>query len=213
MSTTLVFPSVRGGTPAWLPVLAGPVFVAVLYLIGAEAAFLIGTLSDRIFAPFWPPNVVLFCAFLLVPPRSWWLCLLATFPVHAIAEFGVGMPLGQMLVAFVTNAGVAVLSAAAARHWLGPLPWFDNLRKACLYVAITAVASPAVVALGGAFVPILGGGSVYDYWTFWAQWYVSNAVSSLALGPVVLTWLGDRTPAATRLTTRTLVESVILAAG
>src|SRR6187402_414542 len=163
--------------------------VAAAYYIGAEVAFLIGTLSDRIFAPFWPPNVVLFCAFLLVPPRSWWLYLLATFPVHAIAEFGVGMPLGQMLVAFVTNAGVAVLSAAAARHWLGPLPWFDNLRKACLYVAITAVASPAVVALGGAFVPILGGGSVYDYWTFWAQWYMSNAVSSLALGPVVLTWL------------------------
>ena len=45
--------------------LRGPIIVAVAYFIGAEIAFLIGTLSDRIFAPFWPPNVVLFCALLL----------------------------------------------------------------------------------------------------------------------------------------------------
>ncbi len=32
--------------------------VAIAYYIGAELAFLIGTLSDKIFAPFWPPNVV-----------------------------------------------------------------------------------------------------------------------------------------------------------
>ena len=70
-----------------------------------------------------------------------------------------------------------------------------------------------MVALGGAFVPILGGGSVYDYWTFWAQWCLSNAVSSLALGPVALTWLGDRSPPTAPLSTRALVESSVLAAG
>jgi PAS domain S-box-containing protein len=193
--------------------LAGPVLVAALYLMGAEAAFLIGTLSDRIFAPFWPPNIVLFCALLLAPPRLWWLYLLAAFPAHVVAELGVGMPLPQMLVAFATNAGVAILSTGAARHFLGPLPWFDNLRKACAYVAITAVATPAVVALGGAFVPILGGGSLDHYWSFWAQWCLSNAVSSLALGPVALTWLGDRKHLAAQLSARVLVEGSILAVG
>src|SRR4029453_5483507 len=39
-----------------------PAFVAIAYYLGALAAFTIGTLTDRIFAPFWPPNVVLFCA-------------------------------------------------------------------------------------------------------------------------------------------------------
>src|SRR5688572_32176367 len=185
--STLAFPSVRDRTSAWLPMLAGPVLTAVLYLIGAEAAFLIGTLSDRIFAPFWPPNIVLFCALLLAPPRLWWLYLLVVFPAHWVAELRVGMPVPQMLVAFATNAGIAIFNAGAARYLLGPLPWFDSLRKACLYVAITAVASPAVISFGGAFVPILGGGSLDQYWTFWAQWFVSNAVSSLALGPVALT--------------------------
>ena len=36
----------------------GPLIAAIAYLAGAESAFLVGTLSDRIFAPFWPPNVI-----------------------------------------------------------------------------------------------------------------------------------------------------------
>jgi hypothetical protein len=30
--------------------------VAIAYYLGAEIAFLVGTLSDKIFAPFWPPT-------------------------------------------------------------------------------------------------------------------------------------------------------------
>jgi len=185
----------------------------VLYLLGAEAAFLIGTLSDRIFAPFWPPNIVLFCALLLAPPRLWWLYLSAVFPAHVIAELGVGMPPSQLLIAYTTNCAVALVNVSAARYLLGPLPWFDSLRKVCLYIAITAVASPALIALGGAFVPILGGGSVSSYWTFWAQWWVSNAVSSLALGTVALTWFDRRNDPPTHLPARTVIEGSILTAG
>ena len=68
----------------------GPVLVSLAYYIGAEAAFIIGTLSDRIFAPFWPPNAVLFCAFISVPYRRWLIYVLAVFPAHVIAELGVG---------------------------------------------------------------------------------------------------------------------------
>ena len=50
-----------------------PALVSVAYFIGAEAAFLVGTLSDKIFAPFWPPNVMLFCGLLLADKRRWWL--------------------------------------------------------------------------------------------------------------------------------------------
>ena len=118
--STLAIPSVRSRTPAWGSLLAGPVFTAVLYFLGAEAAFLIGTLSDRIFAPFWPPNVVLFCALLLAPPRLWWLYLLAAFPAHVVVELGVGMPAPQLLVAFATNCAIALANAAAAFTTTGP---------------------------------------------------------------------------------------------
>ena len=159
-----------------------PLIAALAYYVGAEAAFFVGTLSDKIFAPFWPPNIVLFCALLLSPYRRWWLFILAVFPAHVLAEVRVGMGSLQLLVAFATNCAVAAANAAALRRMIGGPPWFGSLRNACVYVCVTAVVSPAVVALAGAFVPIMSATSADHYWSFWAQWYLSNAVGSLALG-------------------------------
>src|SRR5262245_35444921 len=80
-------------------VVTGPLLLAIAYFLGAQAAFFIGTLSDQIFALFWPPNVILFCALLIVPQRKWWLYFAAAFVAHTIAELGVGMPVPQLLVA------------------------------------------------------------------------------------------------------------------
>jgi PAS domain S-box-containing protein len=211
--STLAVPAPHSRSVGWPSALAGPAIAALLYLLGAETAFLIGTLSDRIFAPFWPPNVVLFCVFLLVPHQRWWIYLAVIFPAHTIAEIGVGMPFPQLLVAFVTNVAVAMLNATAGRALIGPLPWFDSLRKSCLYVMITALVSPMLVALGGAFVPIVGGGSISQFWTYWAQWFVSNAVSSLALGPLVLTWLAERDLRGVHIPARAAAEATTLAIG
>jgi len=171
--------------------LQGPILLAFAYFLGAQIAFYIGTLSDQIFALFWPPNVILFCALLIVPQRSWWLYIAAAFPAHVLAELGVGMPVPQLLVAFATNCMVALLNAYAVRRFVGDGPWFGNWRKAALYIVITAGAGPAISALGGAFVPILGGGAFADYWIFWSHWYLANALPNLTLGPVFLIWLSD----------------------
>jgi signal transduction histidine kinase/integral membrane sensor domain MASE1 len=168
---------------------AKPLLVAVAYFAGAEIAFLIGTLSDRIFAPFWPPNVILFCALLVAPNRQWWRYIVAAFPAHALAELQVGMPAVQLTSAFATNCLLASMNAAILRRILGELPWPNKLRTASYYVLITVVANPAACALGGAFVPILGGEDIENYPTFWAQWYLANALGSLTLGPLFLLWL------------------------
>ena len=171
--------------------LQGPILVASAYFLGAQAAFYIGTLSDQIFALFWPPNVILFCALLIVPQREWWLYIAVAFPAHAIAELGVGMPWPQLLAAFATNCMVALLNAYSVRHFVGDPPWFGNFRNALIYIAITAGISPALSAFGGAFVPILGGGSPEEYWIFWSHWYLANALPNLTLGPVLLIWFFD----------------------
>ena len=160
--------------------------VAIAYYLGAEIAFLIGTLSDRIFAPFWPPNIVLFCALLVTPPRQWWIYIAAALPAHTLAELGVGMPMPQLIVAFVTNCLVAIANAFAVQRLMVEPPWFGTIRKTIIYVLITAFLSPAFCALGGAFVQILGGGSIDDYGLFWARWYASNALGSLTLGPIAM---------------------------
>src|SRR5262245_23573520 len=110
--------------------LRGPLLLALAYFLGAQAAFYIGTLSDQIFALFWPPNVILFCALMIVPQRVWWRYILAAFPAHAVAELGVGMPWPQLLLAFATNCMVALLNAYAVRRFIGEPPWFGNFRKA-----------------------------------------------------------------------------------
>jgi signal transduction histidine kinase len=193
------------------PALRWPFVVAIAYFLGAEAAFLIGTLSDRIFAPFWPPNVILFCALLVVPQRQWWIYIAAVFPAHVVAELGVGMPVWQLLVAFATNCMVALLNAVAVRRFVGGPPWLGDLRKAAHYILITGLASPAVSALGGAFVPILGGGPIENYWTFWGHWYVANALANLTLGPIFLSWFGDGRDSWLALARRHRIEAIVLA--
>jgi len=185
--------------------------LAVAYYLGAEAAFYIGTLSDRVFAPFWPPNIVLFCALLLFPVRLWWLCIAATFPAHVVAELGVGMPPQQYLVAFATNCAVAILNAYGVRHFVGGPDYFGTLRQAATYVLIAVILSPAVCALGGAFVPLLSDGNINTYWVAWAYWFGSNALGSATLGAVFLTWFGHTRTLS--LTTRSKIEGCVLLVG
>lgn len=184
--------------------------VAIAYYLGAEIAFLIGTLSDKIFAPFWPPNIVLFCALLITPPRQWWVYILATLPAHTIAELGVGMPASQLLVAFVTNCAVAIVNAFAVQRLLVEPPWFGTIAKTIIYVMITGFLSPAFSALGGAFVQILGGGSMADYGLFWARWYASNALGSLTLGPIAMIYLSGKDSSPIR-PNRPVLEAALIA--
>jgi integral membrane sensor domain MASE1 len=86
---------------------------------------------------------------------------------------------------------VALLNAYAVRRLLDPPPWLGTFRRMGVYILITAGISPAFAALGGAFVPISGGGSIQDYWVFWSLWYLGNALPSVTLGPVLMIWLAE----------------------
>jgi signal transduction histidine kinase len=169
--------------------LATALIVIVSYYLAAQAAFFIGTLSDNIFAPFWPPNSVLLCALLLLPLNRWWLVMAAAAPAHVIAEYGVGMGAAAMLIAFVTNCLFAGGSAWALRRTIGSPAIFETSNGTGAYIVITAMAS-GLIAFPGAFVPILSGGSVHDYWLHWEQWFASNALGSLTLSPIAIVVFG-----------------------
>jgi signal transduction histidine kinase len=178
--------------------LAGPAALAIAYYLSAESAFFIGTLSDRIFAPFWPPNVILFCALLLTPRGRWWVLVAAVVPAHLIAELSIGMPWVPMLIAFLTNCSLALFSAILVQRFSRGPPWFGTIQKAAVFIGVTAGVAPAVVAFAGAFVPILTiqGGHIGNYWIHWSNWYGANALTALTMGPLLLTFLdpqSDRT--------------------
>jgi signal transduction histidine kinase/integral membrane sensor domain MASE1 len=190
-----------------------PVLVAGAYYIGAEAAFAIGTLTQQ-FAPFWPPNVVLFCALLWAPRRHWPIYIAAVFPAHLVAELGVAMPLPQLLAAFGCNVSVALLNACALRWLLREPPWLGSLRNASLYLVTAVILIPAAVALAAGFEPMLGDGDPKWYWQFWARWYLSNALANLTLAPIVLAVWGEglRRPFGKPRWGRVIEASVIAAA-
>jgi PAS domain S-box-containing protein len=190
---------------------SGPLIAAIAYLVGAESAFLVGTLSDRIFAPFWPPNVILFGALLLAPRSRWWLYILAAWPAHMVAELHVGMAPLPMAVAFATNCAIALISALAMRRLIEDAPRLGTLKKASIYVLVTALLSPAVVALGGAFVPLLSGAEG-TYPIAWAQWFLSNSLGFLTLGPIFLTWFGETPRPWSTFSTARWVEAAVIAA-
>ena len=188
-----------------------PIVVAVAYYLGAEAAFFIGTLSDRIFAPFWPPNIVLFCAFLLSHRNRWWLFVLAALPSHIMAEASVGMGAAAMAAAFITNCMVAIMTAATVRLLIGESNWFSSLRGAAVYILIAVVLSPAIVAVAGAFVQILNGGAATLYANFWARWYVANALGAAILGPFAMIIFSEKKYWSRRPFTRHHLEPVVFA--
>jgi integral membrane sensor domain MASE1 len=169
----------------------GPLLLASAYYLGAQLAFLIGTLSDKIFAPFWPPNVILFCTLMAVPYRRWPLYIAVVFPPHVVAELGVNMGWLQNMVAFVTNCMVAALSAFCLRTLLPVSSSLDSFRSALIYVLVAAVGNPAVCALGGALVRVTEEGDLLNYGLYWQQWYIANALASLTLGAAILAWMHD----------------------
>ena len=157
------------------------------YLVAAELAFFVGTLSDKIFAPFWPPNIVLLSA-ILIARRGWrWIADSSSLsrPCYC-RDKKIGMSLSELLAAFATNLAVAALSAAAIQSQIGQRPWFSTFRSTANFIFIVGFVCPAIAAFGGAFVPVLGGGGVENYWNFWTQWFASNALGNLALGPLAL---------------------------
>jgi signal transduction histidine kinase len=196
-----------------LSVVQGPLLVSVAYYLGAQAAFLIGTLTDKIFAPFWPPNAILLCVLAFTPYRRWPLYILAVLPAHIMAELGVGMGWLQLFVAFATNTMFALVSAFGLRCLLGAPPWLNTLQRALAYVLVAAVLGPGVVAWGGAFVRIAGEGELGNYQQFWVEWYMANALGTLSLGAMLLTWTAKNDDWAEFRSRWRLIEALFLLAG
>jgi signal transduction histidine kinase len=180
------------------------------YWVGAQIAFFVGTLSDSSFAPFWPPNVILLSALLLVTRDRSWICVAAALPAHILAELQIGMNIPSLLVAFTANILVAILSTMAIRRWLTAPLALDDFRKASVFVAAVGFACPALAAFVGAIVPILGGDTPRHYQTYWLQWFAANALGYLTLGPIAVILAGEGTRAFRSAPSARLAEALLL---
>ncbi len=186
--------------------------VAAAYYAGAQAVLAIAASAGQTLVPIWPPSVVLFCAFVVVPAGRWWLFALAALPAHMTAELQAGIALPQVVVAFAATVLAATFSAFAVRRLLKRPPWFASLHKTSLYIAITVLVGPALGALAGALGPVVAGLALADYPTLWARWYAANALASVAIGPIALIAVSEGVKNLAPAALHRQVEAAILAA-
>jgi len=163
--------------------------VALAYLLGAEFAFSVGVLS-WLFAPLWPPNIILLCALLMSPYRRWWQIIAAVLPAHLAAEAIVGMALAPALGAFFCNVSFALGAAYGLRRFAKGPPWLASLAGVRTYIVLTGFVVPGTVALMAAASGLVTGDRVGCLDFAW-RWYLGNLVGALTLGPLLIVCIGN----------------------
>ena len=160
-------------------------------------------------AAFWPANAILLAVLLLTRERSWWMYLLACFPVDLLLDGPRGVPLSVMLVQYAGNVGVALLGAVATRRFVdGPLR-IDNFRAVALFMALAGALAPVVVSLP---VALLFGLLEWtpDVWLTWRARSLNNALAIFTLTPLIVLAINPIGPHPYRVPLRKAVEAGVL---
>jgi len=177
------------------------VLVAAAYFLGAQFGFSLRFPSSPL-SVIWPPNAILLAAFLLTPTQMWWPILLAVLPAHVIVELQNGVDFSTILGLYVTNCGQALLGAAGIRFVFGESHRLDTLRRIVVFGLCAVFAAPFLVSFLDTAVAMLTHWEMRNQFALhWEERFVSNALTTLILSPVILViadrwrdWLPQATP-------------------
>jgi PAS domain S-box-containing protein len=161
--------------------------VSVGYYAGGVIGSLRGYPPSGI-ASIWLPTAILLAAFLLTPPRHWWLYILAIVPVHLhlVANFQrPEVPLVVMLIQVGTNVGLAVVAAVPVRSVIGSPPRLDSLRNLVAFILLAGIAATAVVCAVAVWLFLLAGWAT-DFWLAWRQRVLGHVFPMITIPPLIL---------------------------
>jgi PAS domain S-box-containing protein len=143
-------------------------------------------------AVLWPPNVLLFVAFLLTPARLWPLIVVFAFLTQLAVAATMSIPLGRSLGMFTGNLSQPIIAATILRrlghrdaHLLG------TLKGVTAFVVVAVIGAPAIASIVSA-ATLSFNGLVTDIWAHWRMRFVTNVLSTIVLAPPLLTFLGWR---------------------
>jgi two-component system sensor kinase FixL len=166
-----------------LPLAAGLLLFVPLALFGNEIGSVL-QYPDVGAAVLFPPYAALTAALLVAPRRHWFWYILA----GSIAHFTTHWPhwtLSWVLFADAANIARALTAAATLRWLFGGPPRLDSLGALAIFVMSAALLAPAVGATIGAANVVFHGASE-TYWRPWSAWFVSNALTGLAMLPALV---------------------------
>ena len=142
-------------------------------------------------AVLWPPNVLLFVAFLLTPARLWPLIVLFAFLTQLAVAATMDIPLGRSLGMFTGNLSQPIVAATVLRRLGCREDMLGTLKGVTAFVLVAVIGAPALASTVSA-AALSASGWVTDFWMHWRMRLVTNVLSTIVLAPPLLTFLGWR---------------------
>ncbi len=158
--------------------------LAAGYYLGAHLGFFL-RLPPTTPSILWPPNAILTAALLISPPRRWWICILAVFPVHVLVELEAAFPPPLILALFFTNCSEALIAAVGVRAFSDAPHRLDTLRRMLAFVLLAGILAPFLSSFPDAGAVALIRGD--PYWQVFRTRFFSNVLSELSIVPALLT--------------------------
>lgn len=184
--------------------------VAISYYAGSQIGFRFAP-HHALVATYWPSNAILLAAFLLAPPRVWWIFLVAVLPVHFLLHLGTHMPMSVVLGKFAGNAGEALLGAVCIRRFAKPSVLFDRAEGVMVFFAFGVFLAPFVTSFLDAAVLVLTGMGGH-YWELWTSRLLSNMVAALTIAPTIIIFALSGNSWVQKANIKKLIEAGLLAA-
>ncbi|MGE0120538.1 MAG: MASE1 domain-containing protein [Dongiaceae bacterium] len=158
---------------------------AAAYYLGARLGFAM-RFPESPHSILWPPNAILLAALLLVPPRLWWLHILAVLPVHIAIALPGGLSWPTLLGLYATNVLQAALGAALIGHLSRRHAASGSHAEVIIFVVCGVFVSPFLLSFADAAVAIATQWSNNQYWRAWNLRFLSNAASVVIFVPPIL---------------------------
>jgi PAS domain S-box-containing protein len=179
---------------------SGGAFASVDWRVAATALFVftgcfLGSMAGALLrlpglssAAVFPPYAILTAVLIFSSPRTWWIYLLASLAGHLAGTLS-HLPTGWILLSQLANSTKALIAALAIRQFNHGAR-LDSLRRMLVFFAFVVVIAPAAAGL----IPAAAGANSHSgnaFWLTWRAWFLSNALTAVALLPVLLIGITD----------------------
>jgi len=158
---------------------------ATLFAVNLIGFHLLMIPSEPRMAIIWPANAILLAAFVSTPSRHW-IGLAAVALVARLAiVFSTPLPVDATLAAAAGNLAQPLAAATCLRYWGSPRALFRSLSGITAFVALAAVAAPAIGSVVTA-IALWMAGALADVSQHVRLRFVTNVLGTLTLGPPLI---------------------------
>jgi PAS domain S-box-containing protein len=183
--------------------------VFVAYYLGAKLGFAL-TLQPQPVSVLWPPNAIMLAALLLTNPQRWWFLFLMAIPAHWAAQLQSDVPQRMILCWFISNGCEALIGAACIRGLSGAKFHLHTLRNTGLFILCGVFLAPFLSSFLDAGFVALNNWGESSYWEVWRTRFCSNALATLTLVTVIVSWSDLRLQEIRKRLHATIPEAALL---